>query len=507
MAEPAGLNQLSKALVAGKVSADKAVCANYALRGENLPEGVVYIKDIDMLAATVKWAREHKKALIASSSSMPHFHASLKMPENAWVLDLSGMKRVINVNRRNRVAMIEAGVTFGDLTPLAKRNGLRLMLPLVPRLGKSMLAAYLDREPVIYPKYQWDISDPLLCMELVYGTGDVFRTGSAAGPGTIEEQWAAGEFQKSPMGPGQNDWMKIVQGAQGGIGIATWCSAKCEVWPKVERLFVAGSDSLDPLIEASYKMFFRKLTDIHFILDKNGLTNLLAYKPEDRERVKKESFAWNLIYSVSGIEHFPEERASYLASECEKELRNQGVNLTGMPVVSEEELLKMLTLPNQLTAEEKNKMKFGLMPDPNWKDRPMGAHRRVYFQTTLDNASRFIGLFDKLAKAADLNAGHISRYIQPQLGGRCCHLEFIVAADPKDEAGLDKTHKFCQSVAEPLTENGAFFSRPHGDWARPAMKKASTTFWIFEKVKDIFDPDHILAPGRLLLGGSEHGRA
>ncbi len=153
MAEPVGLGNLGKALIAGKVSTDETICASYALRGESTPEGVIHIKDLDMLTAGVKWAREQKKAIVASSSSVPHFHASLKMPYNAWVLDLSGMKRVISINRRNRVAMFEAGVTFEDLAPLAKRNGLRAMLPLVPRLGKSALAAYLDREPTIYPKY------------------------------------------------------------------------------------------------------------------------------------------------------------------------------------------------------------------------------------------------------------------------------------------------------------------------------------------------------------------
>jgi hypothetical protein len=41
------------------------------------------------------------------------------------------------------------------------------------------------------PKYHWDIGDPLACVEVIFGTGDMFRTGAAAGPGSLEEQWAA----------------------------------------------------------------------------------------------------------------------------------------------------------------------------------------------------------------------------------------------------------------------------------------------------------------------------
>jgi hypothetical protein len=57
-----------------------------------------------------------------------------------------------------------------------------------------------------------------------------------------------------------------------------------------------------------------------------------------------------------------------------------------------------------------------------------------------------------------------------------------------------------------LIEAGAFFSRPHGAWAEPAMHAAGSSRWIFEEMKKIFDPDRILAPGRLALGlgGASH---
>jgi len=34
----------------------------------------------------------------------------------------------------------------------------------------------LEREPVVMPTYHWDIADPLQCVEVIYGTGDMFRT-------------------------------------------------------------------------------------------------------------------------------------------------------------------------------------------------------------------------------------------------------------------------------------------------------------------------------------------
>lgn len=504
MTQNATGDKLGKALLAARTSDDASVLAQHALPGGAAPEGVIYINDAETLAVAVKWARETGRPLVPVSSAAPHYQAASLMPRGAFVADFSSMKRVLNINRRNRVAMFEAGVTFEQLVPLLRAHGLRVMLPLIPRLGKSALASYLDREPSIYPKYQWDMSDPLLCLELVYGTGDLFRTGSAAGPGSIEEQWAAGEFQKSPMGPGQNDWMKLIQGAQGTIGLATWCSAKCEVRPALERLFLAACDDLRPLVEASYRMLYRKLTDIHFILDGRALVDLVAKTPEQREEALCRASAWNLIYSVSGIEHFPEERAGYLARESEKELTARGVKLKSPPLIDEADLLKALLHPNQLTAEEKNRLQSGIPLVLNWRDRSLGSHRRVYFQTTLDKVAGFISRFDRLAEQGGIQPQRISRYVQPQLGGRCAHLEFVIAVDPEGQGELAVVQDFCDQVAAPLIEAGAFFSRPHGAWAKPAMAKASSSYWVYERMKDIFDPDHILAPGRLTLGEPVH---
>jgi hypothetical protein len=184
----------------------------------------------------------------------------------------------------------------------------------------------------------------------------------------------------------------------------------------------------------------------------------------------------------------------YFARESEKELKSQGVSLTSPPLMSEEAMLKMLQRPHADTGD-----------GPRWKDRPLGAHRSVYFQTTMDRAAHFIDTFNDLARNAGIEHERISRYLQPQVGGRCCHLEFIVAADPKDTVDLQRIHDFCQKVAEPLIKAGAFFSRPHGEWAEPAMNTTKTSLEIFQKIKDIFDPDHILVPGRLMLGGDSNG--
>jgi FAD/FMN-containing dehydrogenase len=460
---------------------------------------VTHVCDTAGLIACIRAAREDGQPVFPISSAAPHDRACSGLSKDVRILDFSGMKQVMKIDRRNRVALVEPGVSFEELAPQVKRQGLRLMTPLLPRPGKSVLAAYLDREPTIQPRHQWDLSDPLLCLEIVFGTGDLMRTGSAGGPGSLEQQWRAGEFQKGPMGPGQNDWMKLVQGGQGSIGLATWCSAKCEVRPRVQRLALAGAASLEPLVEASYRQFHGKLTDIHFIVDREALAGLIARDRREHEQVLRDAKPWNLIYSVSGIEHFPEERAAYFAREAQREVEAQGARLQTPPVLGEDELLELLIDP------EAQARRLG---KTHWRSRARGAHGSVYFQTTMDRAGSLIQRFDEIASEAGIDATRIGRYLQPQLGGRCCHLEFIVAADAGDPRDVETIRGFCSHAAAPLIEAGAFFSRPHGAWAEPAMRAAGSSRWIFEEMKKIFDPDQILAPGRLALalglGGASH---
>ena len=85
------------------------------------------------------------------------------------------------------------------------------------------------------PKHHWESQDPLLCIEVVFGTGDLFRTGDSAGPGSLEEQWEVGKAQSRPMGPSYTDFAKIVQGSQGTMGIVTWASLKCRPFPKLKK--------------------------------------------------------------------------------------------------------------------------------------------------------------------------------------------------------------------------------------------------------------------------------
>lgn len=250
----------------------------------------------------VHLANETKTPLVPVSSGPPHFRGdTVPSVGGAVIVDMSGMKKVMVVDRKRRVAMCEPGVTFGELIPEVRREGLRLNMPLLPRKSKSVVGSILEREPVIMPKYQWDISDPLACAEIFFGTGDEFRTGQAAGPGTVAEQWAVGGVQKAPYGPGTASWHRLIQGAQGTMGIVTWLSMRCELLPSLEEPFVVGSSNLDKLLELTYWLIRLRLVNECFILNNTNLAAIVTKNwPNDYQKLKDALPAWTLFYTVAG---------------------------------------------------------------------------------------------------------------------------------------------------------------------------------------------------------------
>lgn len=480
--------ELAQVFPSERIVTKRDACGAFAtdesgVRGAE-PVAIVRPKDLTELQALIRKARELKLPLQPVSSGPPHFRGDTVPFGPSVIVDMRSFNHIVRVDRRNRVAMFEAGVTFGELIEATKKQGLRPMMPLCPRANKSALAAYLEREPTIYPRYQWDISDPLLCIELVFGTGDIFHTGGAAGPGSIEEQWEAKDAQKNPMGPGQNDFGKIVQGAQGSIGIASWVTAKCEPLPTIERFGMLSSKALDSLVEASYRLLRRFIVDVCFIVDKNGLAALLGSDDRDYHRVLEHSAPWILIYSIAGFRHYPKDKVRLNQTEVSQIADDCGVRLLRVPPLgSFRELGTLVCHPSR---------------ESFWKLRPQGGMREVFFLTTMDKAPKLVSLFERRAKAAGLQRSDVSVYLQPLVGGRSCHLELIVSYDPHDEIARRRVQKLADEAPAWLMAAGAFFSRPYGAHTEAVMASASGHH-LMRRVKQVFDPDRILSPGRLSL--------
>jgi len=438
----------------------------------------------DQVRKLVKLARTEKANLIFTSSAPPRFRGDSVPSGEGIIVEMSGMDRIVRMDRRNKVALIEPGVTFSRLIAEADQVGLKVLSPLLPRQGKSVLASCLEREPITIPKYHWDMTDPLLCTELVFGTGDLFRTGSAAGPGSLEQQWAAGGAQKNPMGPAQTDFVRIVQGSQGTMAAVTWCSVKLEIKPSTHRIYFVPNDKLSRLIDFTYRALRPKLGDEFFILNSYALATIISDDPEKITSLAERQAPYAIVYGVSGYEYLPQDRVAYQEHDLAGIAQATGVEaVREVPGCSWKKMESIIAAPS---------------PEPYYKLRPKGAFLDIFFLTTLDKTPDFISVMEAEAEKFGYPASRIGIYIQPIQQGRTVHLEFTLHYDAAD-AG--KARELFDSASAALSGAGAFFSRPYGPWSDLAYARCPDTVDALKKVKNMLDPDGVLNRGKLCFKG------
>jgi FAD/FMN-containing dehydrogenase len=482
-------NKLVKIVGAGKIDRAPATLEEYS-RDMSFISGVKPVcvvrpgNEADV-EALVKLANETLTPLVPVSSGPPHFRGdTVPGIGGAVIVDLSGMKKIIRVDRTNRVAMFEPGVTFNELIPAVAREGLRLNMPLLPRRSKSVVGSLLEREPVVMPKYHWDIGDPLACVEVVFGTGDMFRTGAAAGPGTLEEQWAAGGAQKEAAGPSAFSLYRVVQGAQGTMGIVTWASARCELIPGLEEPFLVGSSNLDKLMEMVHWLIRLRLVNECFVLNNTGLAAILAKKwPGDYREIKDTLPPWVLFFNIAGYEYLTEERVNGQVNDMKEIAQRVGLEpVRDIGEVSAYELLETVKRPSG---------------EPYWKLRHKGACHDIFFLTIYDNLPGLLDTMYAEARQTGYPTSEIGIYLQPVVQGTNCHVEFNLFYDPQNRSETARVKELSDRVITGLMARGAFFSRPYGPGARTIINRDAATVSALKKVKSILDPNNIMNPGKL----------
>lgn len=448
------------------------------------PKCIVKPGNADQILSLVKWANETRTPLVPVSSGAPHFRGdTIPGTGGAVIVDMSEMKKVVRVDRENRVAMVEPGITFSELIAQIEQVGLRLNMPLLPRKSKSIIGSMLEREPVIMPLYQWDAQDPLSCIEVIFGTGDVFRTGGAAGPGTLEDQWRTKQAQVNPTGPGQTDFARVVQGAQGTMGIVSWATVRCEAMPTIQEPFLAGSESSEKLSEFIYRLLRLKLVDECLMLNNSNLSAIMANSHEEYGNLKNALPSWLLFFSMAGYQYFPEERLAYQKKDMEETAQQIGIEpVKAISGISAYKLLKTLEKPAE---------------DPYWKLRHTGACQDIFFITTLDQVQKFVQVMYNIAEQYGYPTSDIGIYIQPMVQGTSCHCEFNLFYDPTSKKESDKVRELYARAGFALMNAGAFFSRPYGALTDTVYRRDGETTVALKKVKRIFDPNNIMNPGKL----------
>ena len=446
------------------------------------PRAVVRPGSAEEVERLVAWANETLTPLVPVSSGPPHVHGdTVPGVAGAVIVDLTRMDRILRIDRRNRVCVIEPGVSWAEIQPALAAHGMRITPPLAPRATKSVIACLLEREPTLIPRYNYQLPEPLRDCGVVWGGGEVTYTGEAGGWSlSLDEQWRAGVVQAEPKGPAQTDFFRLLTGAQGSMGIVTWASVRCELLPSARALrFIAGA-SLDELLPVLRAILRVRLGDEVFVVDAACLERLLgaAADPVARQDLP----AWSIVVGLGGREKFAAERVTVQDADLAALASHNGVTVAAaLPGVADGALEDVL---DRVAARP-------------WRPAAKGGSADVFFLTTLDRAPGFVAAAREVAGTLGFPPGDLGVYIQPQHQGVSHHVELSLPFHPEDADEAGRARRFHDEAAARLIGDGAYFSRPYGSWAAPVYARDPASTAALRKVKRIFDPNGIMNPGKL----------
>jgi len=221
-----------------------------------------------------------------------------------------------------------------------------------------------------------------------------------------------------------------------------------------------------------------------FILNNTNLAAIFAKNGfKDYQDIRGALPPWTLFYTVAGYEYLPDERVSSYNKDITDLTQRLGVE-AGKAVggISANELLKTVRKPSG---------------ELYWKLRFKGACQDIFFLTINDKLGGQIKAMEDLADKAGFSVTEMGVYLQPIVQGTGCHCEFTLFYDRNNSRELGRVKDLSAIATKNLIAKGAFFSRPYGENAAMIFNRDAANVAVLNKFKNIFDPNHIMNPGKV----------
>jgi FAD/FMN-containing dehydrogenase len=277
------------------------------------PDFVVFAENTEQVQQVVRLANKTRTALIPYSSGL-NFHGAALTSGGGIIVNLSHMKKILQVDEQNWSAMIEPGVTYEQLQGELMKRGFRLMIPFGAAPGRSVLTSYLERDPAMAATTFEYGNPPIMDTELVLPDGELLRTGL----------WSAGGDPGGVYGPIRNLILRLWTGAQGTLGIMIKMCVQIMPFIQERKIYFLCFNELSEVVEAIRMIQRREIGTECFLLNRFNLAALLnkewgvpktfpaAPTPsENFEQLKTALPAWVLSICIHGGPRNPEEKIAY----------------------------------------------------------------------------------------------------------------------------------------------------------------------------------------------------
>jgi FAD/FMN-containing dehydrogenase len=435
------------------------------------PNAVISIETVEQLRGVVALAAELRVALTPRVAGTNL--GGLAIPaRDGWVLDLTPMNRIVELSTSDMVAVIEPGVTFGQLDEAMQtlRPKLTIGFPLSPPESSVAVNCLLDGLGNLSLRHG-SMADWIAGLEVVRADGSLLRTGASALGVPVP-------FSRAPL----PDLTGLFVSWQSTTGIVSKLAV--HLWPEPafrERSFVLAYDR-----SATFRAL-RDLPRLDLLNDLGGVSwpcakMLLGVQhPRERDPAEPEFFFYLDMGAATETLLREKRRAleRYLA-----DLRREGLRLEDPLSVAD--LVRLEPRLDRL-ARFPTRLDFFL-------DHPDGG---LTWVGTYGPMSRFERAYDRGAAIVERHGFPPTVVARPMKGGHFAVLRFIQVFKRGDPADIDRVRRCNTELCDALIEEGYIMYKTPA-WAVERYRTRLDPGYgrLMGEIKALLDPNHILNAGR-----------
>ena len=385
-------------------------------------------------------------------------------PENAIVIDMTSMNKLIEVNEESLTVTAEAGMHWGELVyELAKRGwtpGFRIHSIGTATLGGSVA---LCANGATGAKYGL-LGEQIISLQVILPNGDVINTGSSANP-------QAKKFQRYCYG---SDLTGLFIGSNGIFGVITEVTLKIYPLPETRSYYGYQFETMEAAARTMFEI--QKHSFPHGGLPVESMYLMLGKKSLAMR--KPPIYAEGIIFPL--VLAGGRDEVAFYGKKLEEICLSKGKPIKNID----------LSIDPRKALPKRKEGNYGLMRVPFCSNIPTLRVPEV--------GREFLGMYK------EFKTEKYKIYTDPGFGGHACNqCDITFSASLSFDYRCPESREKTRELIEKYFELGMSLGlAPHYIGLlrqNVIMSKLGPTYELLKTIKKILDPNNIMVPGLLVL--------
>ena len=417
-----------------------------------LPDGVVFAESKEDVQKVVKICNEFKCPIIPFGVGSS-FKGHLNAPYGGISIDMNNMNKILTVHQEDLLVVVQPGVTREQLNTHLRDTG--LFFPIDPGANASLGGMTATRASGTNAVRYGTMKDNVIALEVVTPDGQIIKTANKA--------------RKSSAG---YDLTRLMVGSEGTLGITTEITLKLYGIPEL----IAGGRVSFPSVKDA--------TDAVIMTVQAGIP-VARIEFLDIAQVKAVN-----SYSKTNLPEAPLLLLEFHGSE--KSVKEQS-ELFG-EIASDHGGNDFEWTSNN---EDRNKL-WKARHDAYWSCKAVRPEAEIYSTDVCVPISKLSDCI--IETIEDMEKNELIGPIVSHAGDGNFHVALLI--DKKNQVELDKLDSFLVRISERAIRMNGTCTGEHGvgqGKRKYMLKELGNAVDVMKKVKNAFDPNKIMNPGKLFL--------